>query len=189
MPTETHSGLSTPSYLLPIREYRRAASTVTPLLPKATLTQSIQPYLILPLTRPPLTSAINTLLAIRYASILSTCPTHLNTLRSALLAYSIFIPAQLRTSSFVTLQPKFSSTSSQEHSLSFSEHFSYPMSLLRTTPLVQLLLHMDTFWSLSPITPSIQPNLILPRTRPPLTSAINTLKSSSRVWLLRNAGF
>ena len=35
---------------------------------------------------PPLTSAINTLLAIRYSSILSTCPNHLNTLWSALLA-------------------------------------------------------------------------------------------------------
>ena len=29
-----------------------------------------------------------------------------------------------------------------EHSLSFSQHFSYPMPLLRTTPSVQLLLHM-----------------------------------------------
>ena len=42
-------------------------------------------------------------------------------------------------------------TSSQEHSLSFSQHFSYPMPLLLTTPLVQLLLHIDTSWSLSPI--------------------------------------
>ena len=56
------------------------ASTVIPLLPKATFTPSIQPNLSLPRTCPPLTSAINTLLAIQYSSILSTCPNHLNTL-------------------------------------------------------------------------------------------------------------
>ena len=54
----------------------RAASTVIPLLPKATFTPSIQPNIGLPRTRPPLTSGINTLLAIRYASILSTSPNH-----------------------------------------------------------------------------------------------------------------
>ena len=43
----------------------RAASTVIPLLPKATFTPSIQPNLGLPRTRQPLTLAINTLLAIR----------------------------------------------------------------------------------------------------------------------------
>ena len=52
----------------------------------------------LPRTRPPLASAINTLLAIRYSSILSTCPNHLNTLWSALLANYLSIPALLRTS-------------------------------------------------------------------------------------------
>ena len=45
--------------------YLSAASTVIPLLPKATFTPSIQPKLGLPRTRPPLNSAINTLLAIR----------------------------------------------------------------------------------------------------------------------------
>ena len=49
-----------------------AASTVIPMLPKATITLSIQPNLGLPRTRPPLTSAINTLLEIRCSSILST---------------------------------------------------------------------------------------------------------------------
>ena len=68
------------------------------LLPKATVTQTTQPYLGLPRTRLPLTSAINSLLAIRYSSILSTFPNHLNTLRSALLANSISIPALLYTS-------------------------------------------------------------------------------------------
>ena len=58
----------------------RAASTVIPLLPKATFTPSIQPNLGLPHNRPQLTSAINTLLAIRYSSILSTFPNHLNIL-------------------------------------------------------------------------------------------------------------
>ena len=55
----------------------RAASTVIPLLPKATFTPSIQPNLGLRRTRPPLTSAINTFLAIRYSFILSTSPNHL----------------------------------------------------------------------------------------------------------------
>ena len=50
---------------------------------------------------------------------------------------------------FVTLKPNFSNTSSQEHSLSFSQHFSYHMPLLRTMPLVQLLYHIDTSWPLS----------------------------------------
>ena len=81
------------SRLFPI--FRRAASTVIPLLPKATFTPSIQPNLGLPRNRPPLTSAINTLLAIRYPSILSTCPNHLNTLWSDLLAKSLSIPALL----------------------------------------------------------------------------------------------
>ena len=80
----------------------RAASVIS-LLPKATFTPSIQPNLGLPRTRPPLTSAINTHLAIRYSSIVSTCPNHLNTHWSALLANSLYVPALLRTSSFLTL--------------------------------------------------------------------------------------
>ena len=47
---------------------------------KATFTASIQPKLDVPGPRKPLTSAINILLAIRYSSILSTFPNHLNTL-------------------------------------------------------------------------------------------------------------
>ena len=67
----------------------RATFTVVPLLPKATFASSIQPNLGLPRTLPPLTSAINTLLAIGYLSVvkfrlfifgLGTCPNHLNTL-------------------------------------------------------------------------------------------------------------
>ena len=81
-PRETHSftyapGLSTLSYL---RAHCRAASTVIPLLPKATFTLSIQPNLGLPRTRPPRTSAINNLLAIQHSSILSKCPNYINTL-------------------------------------------------------------------------------------------------------------
>ena len=60
---------------------------------------------------PSSTSAIITLLAVRYSSILSTCPNHLNTLWSAL----------LRTSTLLTVMH-----------------------------LVQLLLHIDTSWPLSP---------------------------------------
>ena len=48
------------------------------------------------------------------------------------------------------IQPNFSNTSSQEHSLSFSQHFSYLMPLL-CTPLVELLLRLDTSWPLFPI--------------------------------------
>ena len=59
------------------------ASTITPLLPKTIIMPSIQSKLCLPCTHPPITSAINTLLAIlysQYSSILSTCPNNLNTL-------------------------------------------------------------------------------------------------------------
>ena len=80
----------------------RAASTVIPLLPKATFTPSIQPNLGLPRTRPSLTSAVDTLLAKRFSSILCTCTNHLNILWSTL-ANSLPIPAHLRTSSFLTL--------------------------------------------------------------------------------------
>ena len=51
----------------------------------------------------------------------------------------------------MTLHPSFSNSSSQEHSLFFSQNFSYSMPLLRTTPLVQLLLHIDTSFPISPI--------------------------------------
>ena len=43
---------------------------------------------------------------------------------------------------FMTLQSNFSNTSYQEHSLSFSQQFSYAMPLLRTMPFLQLLLHV-----------------------------------------------
>ena len=72
-----------------------AASTAGPLPPTATFMPSLQPDLGLPFISPPLTSAINTLLALQYSSILSTCPNHLNTLWSALLA----APTPLYTSS------------------------------------------------------------------------------------------
>ena len=45
-----------------------SASNIIPLLYKATFTPFIQPDHSLPRTHPPLTSAINTLLAIRYSS-------------------------------------------------------------------------------------------------------------------------
>ena len=99
----------------------RAASTVIPLLPKATYTPSIQPNLGLPRTRLPLTSPINTLRAIGFSSILSTCPNHFNTLWSALLPYlpnSLSIPALLRTSSFLTLSIRDTPTKLLNHFIS-----------------------------------------------------------------------
>ena len=129
----------------------QCASTVIPLLPKATFAPSIQPNLGLPRTRPLPTSAINTIWAVRYSSILSKCPNYLNTHWSALLADSCSIPALLHTSSFLSLFIRDTQTKhlkhyiSQEHSLSFSQHFSNSMPLLRTTLMVQLLLHLDTF--------------------------------------------
>ena len=107
----------------------RAAYTVIPLLPTAAFTPSIQPTLGLLRSRP-FRMAIDNLLAIRYSSILSTCPNHLNTLRSALPANSFYIPVLLPTSSFLTLsfvtvKSNFSNISSQEHWLSFYQHFSY----------------------------------------------------------------
>ena len=83
LPRKTHSvtyapGLSTISYLSRIVEHPPPSFLFCPI--KATFTPSIQPDLGLPRTRPPFTSAIYTLLAIRYSSILSTCPNHLNTL-------------------------------------------------------------------------------------------------------------
>ena len=86
-----HSFLSNAHY--------RAAFTVIPLLPKATFTPSIQPNLGLSRTRPP--SAINTLLAIRYSSILSTCPNHLKALWFALVANSLSIPWNSNTHLFI----------------------------------------------------------------------------------------
>ena len=123
----------------------RVASTIIPLLLNTAFTPSIQPNLCHPRTCPSLTSAINTILAIWPSPILPKWSNHLNTLWSAQLANSFSIPALLCTSSFltlkfVTLQPNFSNTSSQEHSLSFFQHFSYPMPLLHTMPMVQLLL-------------------------------------------------
>ena len=91
----------------------------------------IQPKLSLPHTRPPLTYAINTFLIIQYSSILSTCPNHLilfdllYSLTPILLQLS-YAPLYSYLYPFMTLQPNFSNTSSQEHSLPFSQHFSYP---------------------------------------------------------------
>ena len=62
---------------------------IIPLLPEATFTPSIQFNLGLPCTCPPLSSTVNTFLAICYSSILGSCPNHLNTLWSATLANSL----------------------------------------------------------------------------------------------------
>ena len=116
---------------------------IIPLMPKATLTPCIKPYLGLPSTRLTHTSAINT-----HHSILSSYPNHLNTLLSTLFANSLSIPAHILTSSFLTypfvsLPPNFSNTSSPGYSIFFSQHFSYRMPLYDTTLLVQLLIIHD----------------------------------------------
>ena len=138
--------------------------TVISLLPKATFTPSNQPNLGLPCTRSLLTSAINTLLAIRYSSILSTCPNHPNILWSTQFANSLRIPALLSTLSFLAISIRDSSTKllnhiSHEHSLSFSQHFSYPLPLLHTMPLVKLLRHIIQSVDHIPFTSSIRCHL------------------------------
>ena len=75
----------------------------------------------------------------------------------------------------MTLQPNFSSTSSQKHSLSFSQHFSYPMPLL----LVQLLLHIDTSWPLSPILYCLGHYSVLPKLIPLFHSVYHISFTSS----------
>ena len=128
----------------------RAASTVITLLPKATFTPCIQPnYLGLPRTHPPLTSTINTLLAIRYSSILS----HAQTISiPSDLLYSLtpfLIQLSYATSSFLTLSIRDTPTKLLKQFISRTFTFLLsalliPMSLIRTTPLVQWLLHIDT---------------------------------------------
>ena len=123
----------------------RTSSTVIPLLLKATFTPSIQPNLGLPRTRPQLTE-------VGYEVDLSS---HLLPSGRTELIHSFHMPTTshslISLYTFVTLQPNFSNTTSQEHSLSLSQHFSYPVSLRRTTPLVQLHLHKYTSWPLSSI--------------------------------------
>ena len=111
----------------------RAASTVIPLLPKATFTPSIQPKVGLPRTRPPLTSAINTLLAIRYSSILSTCPNHLNTLWSALLANSLSIQLSY-ASSFLTLSIRVRNETNQTSHTLHLKNIHFPSLSTSHTP-------------------------------------------------------
>ena len=70
----------------------------------------------------------------------------------------------------MTIQTNFSNTSSQEHSLSFSQHFSYPMFLLISTPLAQLLFHIDTSSTFIP-----NPLLISAFFRAPLAPLIHLI--------------
>ena len=133
MPRETHSvtyvpGLSTLSGLSRIGA-QPPPSFLCCLRPPSHHPSS-QPNLCLPRTRQPLTSATNTLLAIRYSSILSTCPNHLDIHWSALLVNSLPILALIRTSSFITLSICGTPTKLLKHFISraftFFQHFSYP---------------------------------------------------------------
>ena len=80
-----------------LHSFCRAASIVIPLLPEVTFTPIIQPNLC---SHTPLTTSINTLLAILYSSILSTCTNHLNTLWSTVPAATPFLFKLFYTPSF-----------------------------------------------------------------------------------------
>ena len=120
-----------------------AASTIIPLLPKATYTPSIKPNLGLHRISHPLTSTIKTLLAIQYSSILRMCSNHLNTLWSTQLAKSLSIPAILRTSSFLTLSIRDSQPNFSKHFI--SRTLTFLLSALLTPhaprPVLPLILH------------------------------------------------
>ena len=100
----------------------------------------------IPLTSPPLTSAINTLLAIKYSFVLSISTNHFNTVWSTVRANQLnfyfsssmhlFFPNSIHSSHF--------HQTAQEHSLSFGQHLSYPMPLRRIMPLEQLFLNIDS---------------------------------------------
>ena len=118
------------SPLLPFVHWR-AASTVIHLFPKGTVTPSIQANLGLPRTSPPLTSAINTLLARWYSSVLSERQNYINTLWSTLFTDSIILklfyaPLHSQHYPFVTLPSYISITSSQEHHFHFLSHQMHP---------------------------------------------------------------
>ena len=133
---------------LPSFPHCRAAATVIPLQRKVTFTLSIQPNLGLPRTRSPLPSSIDTRLALRCSSILSSCPNHLSTPIHSIHQLSFYSSS---LTNFVSLLPYFAYSSSQEHSLFFNLHFSYPNlhfsypCLSPTIALAQLLPHTDTF--------------------------------------------
>ena len=75
---------------------------------KATFTPYSQPNLGVPHSHHPLTSAINTLLAILDSSILSTFPIHLNTTCQISLYLSFSMHLFIHNYPFVTLPPNFS---------------------------------------------------------------------------------
>ena len=131
---ESHPSL----YLFQSVVHGRTVTIVINLLPKATFTPSIQANLVLPRSHPPLTSTINTLLA-----ILSMCVT------LSLLSAALKSPAPFRLQlfsallhswlyPFVILPPNISNTSSPEHSLSFSQHFSYSFLKMPVSPLLSV---------------------------------------------------
>ena len=120
----------------------------------ATFTPSIQPNLGLPRTRTPLTSTINTLLAIRNSSV----PPRVHSLIHSTRQLPFYSSSFKRISSFLTVSIRdnpanFSNSSTQEHALSFSQRFSYSMHLLCATQLVQLLHYIQTSSNLSPCNP------------------------------------
>ena len=129
----------------------RAAFTVIPLLPNATVTPSIQPNLGLPRTRPPLTSAIIPFWQYDTHLFFQTRPNHLNTLWSALLAKSLYIPALLRTSWFLTLSIHDTPTKLLKHFISRTFTFSLSTSHTPCICSEQRSWHNYTFTVTSPL--------------------------------------
>ena len=105
--------------------YFHAASTVIPLLPKATFTPSIQPNLGLPHTRPPLTSAINTFWPFGFHPLFPNDQTIL--ILSDLLYLPFYTSSPTHLFIHNSTHSWHSNQISQKHSLSFSQHFTYPM--------------------------------------------------------------
>ena len=120
------------------------------LLPKATFTLSIQPNLGLPgleLHLLPPSTAVSFSHTVVIHSLHVSKPSQYFLIHST---NSISITPPLSASSFLTLsirvpKPYFSNTSSQEHSLFFSLHFLYPLSMPHTMPTEQLLPNTDRF--------------------------------------------
>ena len=121
--------LSSPSKLSQL--YRSLNSQVIALLPNSTFTSPILSNLCLPSGRPPLKSAINTLLVIRYSPILSTCSNHINILSHSLstrqLSFYTGFSTHLVIPKSVNSRPSLllSQTLHREHAI-FSQHFIAP---------------------------------------------------------------
>ena len=81
-----------------------------------------------------------------FSSFVITCPNHLKTLWSTLLANPLSIPVLLTRFIHDSLIWFL-----KHLNFPFSQHLSYPNPPLRVTQLMSFLLHIDTSWHLSPV--------------------------------------